>query len=186
MVSAEIKIEKTLGIKDSYRAWDMYVATFAGIDELAIQRHLMTFDEFEQAVMDERIDKYVARADGEIVGLGMQTNDLEAWSLVSPRVFARRWPDLYEAHRIWYVGFVGVAPGWQGSTLFRDLIVAMAEPAVKADGMSVMDFCAHNVDERQLPRASQALLRRVYPDARGALLDRQEFWGFRFDGIEPK
>ena len=178
-----ISIETITGLRTGAEAWEMYQATFAEIDGLAVQRHLMTSAEFYDTIHNPKIHKYVARdATGRVIGLGVQTNHLDEWPLISPRYFERHFPAQYERCAIWYVGFVCVAATAQGSTLFRDLIVQMAEPAVRAGGMSVMDFCAYNAFERRLPRAAQALLKRAYPEAYGVPIDAQQFWAWMFGG----
>lgn len=173
---------------DPRGSWlDLYMNTFADIDGLAAQRHLMTGDEFRDVAMDPRITKHVAwaeRDDGQYpAGLSVITNHLDAWPLISPRYFQRRWPLHYEDRRIFYIGFVCVKPNAPTST-FRDLITDMSEQVFAADGIAVMDFCTANV-VKGLPRATGWLLNNLHDKAVGGRIDAQEFWAWRFDGQQP-
>lgn len=160
---------------------DQYTRAFTDVDTLAAQRHLMNGTEFRDVMYDPRIIKHVARTPtGNVIGHSVITNNLDAWPLISPRYFERHWPDLYREERIFYVGYVCTdedAP----HHLFRDLIADMAEPVFKVNGMAVMDFCTHNI-VRRVPQVAARILSRLNPVTTTALLDRQEFYAWRFDG----
>lgn len=161
--------------------WEMYRAAFADVDGYAVQRHLMTRDEFDHVATDNRIDKHVAYgADGGAVGQAVITDELDAWPLISPRYFERRWPDHYRNRRIFYVGYVCTTPA-APITTFRDLIADMGAQVFDCGGIAVMDFCTANV-ARRLPQATTATLRRLDPRTTGGQIDEQEFWAWRFDG----
>lgn len=163
-----------------------YVGTFRAVNRMAAQRHLMTVDEYAQVQYDPRVTKYVAYDDaGEPIGQGCSTTALAAWPLISPEFFEHRWPDLYHSGRIWYVGYVGTHPGHYGERVFEALITEMAQPMIEAQGVAVMDFCARNRWKPDVPRAANRVLNRLTAGVRGREVDRQEFWAFRFDGIEP-
>ena len=167
------------------RLWPLYEAAFRDVDTLAAQRHLLDRAEFAAILADKRIATFVARDDVGPAGVAVMTNVLEAWPLVSPRFFARRWPDHYRRGAVWYFGFVAVDPVWAGrGYVFAQLIAAM-QPTVGRHGIAVMDFCAYNSQVRGLPAASGAVLRRIDPQARLEQVDVQEFWAVRFDGTAP-
>jgi hypothetical protein len=161
--------------------WDMYCEAFTDIDRQAAQRHLMTRAEFGHVMTDERVGKYLAYADDQVVGQAVITNDLAAWPLISPRYFETHWPELYAARRIFYIGYVCTSPDAPNHT-FHDLIAEMSGPVFAADGMAVMDFCAVNTDALHLPRHVGILLDHLNPAADPKRIDRQEFWAWRFDG----
>jgi hypothetical protein len=142
-------------------AWTLYTEAFRELDALAVQRHLMYRQEFDDVVADRRVRKYLAVDDGgRLTGLATYTNHLEAMPLVSPTYFERRWPAFYAEHRIWYVGFVAVRPSvWQG-------------------GIRVFDMCRHNV-ERGLQLAVAALLDRL-GGLRAERADEQSYWMYTF------
>lgn len=160
---------------------NMYKKAFWEINELAVQRHLMTDDEFTMMAYDQAIMKYVARApDGVILGFSAMTNRLTAWPLISPAYFQRRWPAEYEQRRIFYVGFVCTLDG-APPAVFPQLIERMYQEVIAVEGIAVMDFCAHNV-HRRMPGVTTRILNRINPGTEGACLDTQSFWAWRFDG----
>jgi hypothetical protein len=182
----DIRRHNFVGSLDRPALWKMYEATFAEIDGLAVQRHLMTSTEFHAVMIDSDVRKHLAydgdRPRDRLVGQSVITNNLDAWPLISPRYFARRWPDLYAEKRIFYIGYVGTVKDAPAHT-FRALISDMSREVFAADGMCVMDFCAHNVAELRMPTRTHALLRHLHPAPSSPLLvDEQQWWAWRFDG----
>ena len=163
-----------------------YEETFRAVNQMAAQRHLMTYDEFMQVQYDPRVTKYAAYADdGTPIGQSCITDDLAAWPLVSPEYFAARWPDLYRTHRIFYVGYVGAHSGPHRHGVFGALLAEMAPRVVGVTGVAVMDVCARNLWKPDVPRGAARVLGGLSDRLRFARIDRQEFWAFRFDGLEP-
>lgn len=163
-----------------YGAAHLYRGAFEEINALAVQRHMMTPAEFGDMWLDERIQKWTAIDDrGALVGLGIQTNDLAAWPLISIEFFERRWPKLYADQAIWYVGFVCTRqePAAPVET-FGELIRAMSAETRAAGGISVMDFCTANTN-RGLVRAAKGILRRSGP-VEAETIDRQIFVAYDF------
>src|SRR3982750_2977952 len=104
-------------------AWAFYEDVFTEVNALAANRHLMTFDEFEQVMADRRVQKWFAFSDdGRIIGMSTITNVLSAWPLVSPAFFAERYPSHYERQAIWYIGFICCNVEGTRAYAFRDLI----------------------------------------------------------------
>jgi hypothetical protein len=165
-------------------AWELYYTAFEEVNTLAAQSHMMTWENFSDVMGDKRIRKFIARDDdGSMVGLAVITNDLEAWPLISPQYFARRWPEHAEQGRIWYVGFVAVrqsprpAPG-----VFAEIVRAMYQPVIDSQGIAVMDYCLYNIETRGLAVASLRILERINIDVTTEIIDAQYFYGYRFDG----
>lgn len=166
---------------DYHEAWLFYLRTFDRIDELAAQRHLMTQDEFDHVALDPRVQKYLAVSDGgRLVGMSTITNDLDAWPMVSPRYFAKHWPDRYERRAIWYIGFVGVSREGRREHAFRELITTMYPQVADSDGMTVMDYCAYNADVMNMPGVTIKLLQSINPTATGGRIDTQGFYAYEF------
>ncbi len=162
-------------------AWDFYVETFAEINTLAAQRHLMTLDEFKDVLSDRRITKYsIENAESEIVALGCSTNDLNAWPLISPAYFERIYPKQYAARTLWYIGFIGVAPGTPGG--YAAMLEAMSLPIRQAGGVALMDFCAYNMQHRHIVAGTLRTLARWDPRPHYAELDTQTFVALDFGG----
>jgi hypothetical protein len=160
-------------------AWKLYLQVFEPLAPLAVNRHVMTEQEFFDCAEDRRIGKYLAlNTDAEVIGVGVQTNRLHAWPLISPEYFEAHWPDLYREGKIWYVGFVGVRDGAPG--VFPRLLDAMSAPARDVRGMTFMDFCSYNENALNLPAVSERILRRIHPSMSLTCVDRQGFWGADF------
>jgi hypothetical protein len=164
-------------------AWELYYTAFEEVNTLAAQSHMMTWENFSDVMGDKRIRKYVAADEHGTVGLSVITNDLEAWPLISPAFFERRWPENVAAGNIWYVGFVAVRqdprpePG-----VFAEIIRAMYQPIIDSQGIAVMDYCLYNVQTRGLPAAAHRIIERINPEVSSSILDAQYFYGYRFDG----
>jgi hypothetical protein len=161
-------------------AWDLYRTAFAEVNTLAAQSHLMTATEFWGVWDDENVQKWLATDDdGALIGLGVQTDDLNAWPLISPAYFERKWPQLYLERRIWYVGFVCTRqePAAPIDT-FAQIIRAMSAETRAAGGVSVMDYCTANV-ERGLPKAAGRLLGRA-GKVKMQAIDSQAFYAYDF------
>lgn len=163
--------------------WAFYRDTFAEINTLAAQRHLLYESEFHDLCADDRVAKFLAHDKGILIGFSTITNNLRAWPLISPEYFERRYPDRYRRRAIWYIGIVGVAPGNPG--VFYDLIADMYPRVIHSDGMFVQDFCAFNVDTRRLPALTRRVVAALNPAAHLELADTQTFWVGDFDGARP-
>lgn len=162
-------------------AGSLYVDAFLEISALAVQQHMVTPDQFLDMCEDDRIEKWFARDDeGDLIGLGVQTTDLDAWPLISPAYFERKWPKLYAERKIWYVGFVCTRqdPPAPVST-FAEIITAMSEAARAADGISVMDYCTANI-MRGLPKGALRILKRSRDETRMQCIDQQSFVAYDF------
>lgn len=164
------------------RAWGLYSAAFAELDTLAVQRHRMYRDEFDQVIGDRRVSKYLRFAtDGTLDAVATYTNDLEAVPLISPRYFQRHWPVHYRQRRIWYVGFVAVRDGAPVS-VFGEVIAAMHETSGRS-AITVLDVCARTEAVRHLPRSVRVLLHRLSGGVRMERLDEQSYWLYEFPEV---
>lgn len=181
-VTATIENHRNLTGKLLTDAWELYYTAFEEINSLAVQRHMMTWEEYSDIAHDKRVSKYVAIDSGEVVGLSTITNDLESWPLISPQYFERHYPAHYRDGRIWYVGFVCVKRDPRPSrTLFVDLIAAMYPSVIESDGIAVMDYCSFNADVLGLPDAARNILHRINPSVRMLAIDEQSFYAYSFD-----
>jgi hypothetical protein len=177
-----MKIELIVsGTEHLDEAWRFYEEVFADVNTLAANRHMMTAEEFEHVMVDDRVQKWVAFNDeGRIIGMATITNHLDSWPLVSPQYFAKHYPDQYERRAIWYIGFVGCNAEGTRAHAFRDLIAQMQPQVEASDGVFVQDFCTYNVGVRRLPDATRAILRRINPTVQFGRIDAQEFWAGSF------
>ncbi len=162
-------------------SWKMYEETFRGVNALAVQRHLMYRNEFDEVMRDGRIQKYLSLDDeGNLVGLSTYTNDLDAVPLISPAYFERRWPELYAQHKIWYCGFVAVLPTARANSSFGDLVEAMYLFAAAQNGIIGLDFCGYNDEQRKMGRVIRLMLHRLSGNCDAEMMDAQQFWIYQF------
>ncbi len=175
------QLKPTRTIPKLEEAWTAYAGIFAEINTMAAQRHLMTLDEFATVYHDPRVLKFYVHDDnGNLAGMSVLTQHLDAWPLISPPYFARRWPQHYQRKAIWYVGFVGVTP--QHRHGFRRLVNDMYTHVIGNAGIAVMDFCTHNTVRRRLPEITLKLLGGLNPNADMETADAQSFVVYTFDG----
>jgi hypothetical protein len=162
--------------------WGLYSDAFEGINALAVQRHLMYRNEFDEVMRDGRVQKYLCLSDdGTLCGLSTYSNDLFAMPLISPEYFERRWPDLYAQNKIWYCGFVAVhPPKGRSTTAFAELVEAMYLVAATQNGIIGLDFCQFNDDKRKMSRVVRIMLNRLSGDCRAERMDQQSFWLYQF------
>ncbi len=163
-------------------AWRLYEEAFQGLKSLAVQRHLMYRDEFEDVMRDSRVQKYLCFSDdgGTLVGLSTYTNDLFAMPLIAPEYFARRWPEQYRQRKIWYCGFVAVAAGKRFRSAFAELVEAMYRMAANQNGIIALDFCRYNDELRNMSRVIRLMLNRLSGGVQAECMDQQSFWVYEF------
>lgn len=161
------------------RAWDAYCDAFDELRTAAIQRHVMTRDEFDAVMADDRVQVFLARhGDGRIAGIATLANDLEAMPLVSPDFFRARWPEHYEAGRCWYVGLVGVRPTEQGGGAFQLIVGTVAATLGPRGGVLVLDVPQRNIDAVHVPRAVKRIADAVVDDVTLEMVDAQTYWAY--------
>lgn len=163
------------------QSWKLYQISFDSLRSMAVQRHVMYADEFDAVMADARVTKYLVHNDrGELQGVSTMANNLLSMPLVSPEYFATRWPDRYEAGRVFYIGFLAVHPDSHGSGIFGELVKAMTGVVAKVDGIAVIDVCTYNKDRLHLPRAINWLASTWAPHVTMTALDAQTYIGYDF------
>ena len=164
-----------------HAAWDLYQRAFEELRSLAVQRHLMYFDEFVDVMKDQRVQKYLAlRDDGTLCGISTYTNDLQAVPLIAPEWFERHWPEHYATNRIWYIGFVAVDTEAQGLRVFAELVEQMYLVASNQNGLVGLDICTHNDEMRHMSRVFRSMIRRWAPTMKFDRIDQQSYWLYQF------
>lgn len=162
-------------------AWELYEGAFGELRSLAVQRHLMYRSEFDEVMRDARVDKYLCYGDDDtLCGLSTYTNDLYAMPLIAPEYFARRWPDLYRQHKVWYCGFVAVGCAARSTQAFAELVREMYLTAANQNGIIALDFCQYNDDMRNMSRVIRLMLHRLSGGVRAERMDQQSFWIYEF------
>jgi hypothetical protein len=168
-------------------AWTLYHEAFHELNAFTVQRHLMYRSEFDEVMRDRRVQKYLCLDDsGALCGMSTYTNELDAVPLISPQYFQRRWPKRYAEKRIWYVGFVAVAPNGREMHAFVELVEAMQLVAAPQNGVVGLDVCRYNDDARRMSRAIGLLVRRITSTVRMERADEQSYWLYEFPGEYPQ
>jgi hypothetical protein len=163
------------------QAWKLYLHSFEDLRYLAVQRHVMFSDEFDDVMADPRVDKFLLWGDdGSLQGLSTMTSHLRSMPLISPEYFARRWPERYEAGLIYYIGFLAVHPDSHGTGVFGDLVLAMTEPVAGLEGLAIIDVCTYNKDRLHLPRAIRWLASTWASSVEMADIDSQTYVSYDF------
>jgi hypothetical protein len=170
--------------------WQLYESAFMELRVRAVQRHLLTRDEFDEILADARVIKYVVTRAPDpsktpagrprFCALATLTNDLDAIPLISPEYFAARWPMLFEDRLIWYVGFLAVDPDHQGTGANAHLIGGMCAAVAATGGMIAADICEYNEGSMRLPTAFARLARTFSPVIIQQRLDAQVYWAYEF------
>jgi hypothetical protein len=162
-------------------AWSLYHEAFRDLNALAVQRHLMYRNEFDEVMHDPRVQKYLCLNDeGRVCGLSTYTNDLWAVPLISPEYFERRWPELYAENKIWYCGFVAVDRNAGRNGAFAELVEAMYLVAAAQNGIIGLDFCRFNDESHHMGRVVRIMLHRLSGGVRAERMDEQNFWLYEF------
>jgi hypothetical protein len=132
-------------------------------------------------MQDRRVHKYLYFDEaGALIGMSTFTNELDAWPLISPRYFQRRWPRHYAEGRIWYIGFVAVHPTGRAKQVFVELIAAMQHVVAMNNGVAGLDICRYNDEARRMSRAVGLLVRRITSTVRVEHADEQSYWLLEF------
>jgi hypothetical protein len=161
------------------RAWEAYGDAFAELRTAAIQRHMMTRDEFDAVMADERVQVYLARhPDGTVAAIATLANDLAAMPLVSPDFFRARWPEHYDAGRCWYIGLVGVRPSEQGGGAFQLIVGTVAATLGPRGGVLVLDVPQRNIESFHVPNAVKRIADAVVADVSIEMVDAQTYWAY--------
>jgi hypothetical protein len=178
----QIEVGETVPAQESDEAWQLYIAAFEELRTTAVQRHVMTRQEFDGVLDDRRVLKYRAMdpgPGGRLAALSTLTNELDAMPLISPDYFRRRWPDRFAESRIWYIGFMAVHPGYRNSGVFERVVEEMYQVIAASHGVGVVDICRRN-DELGLPQAVHEVLDNLTGNVRRERLDEQTYWLYEF------
>jgi hypothetical protein len=177
-----IKVIDQITDEDLHEAvWKLYQDAFEDLNTMAVQRHLMYRDEFDEVMRDSRVHKYLALDDdGTVCGIATYTNELEAVPLISPPYFERHWPEHYASKRIWYIGFVAVSPQAQGREVFSLLVDQMYLVASAQNGVVGLDICTYNDDVRRMSHIFRLMVSRLSDTMRFNRVDQQSYWLYEF------
>jgi hypothetical protein len=180
-----VKFLETLDGELAETGWHLYTTCFRPLQSLAANRHLMYRNEFDEVMADPRVDKVLTLDDGgELAGLATFTRHLEAVPLIAPEFYEACWPQPYLDKKIWYIGFVAVAPNRRGGAAFLDSFGEFYRIAAAEAGLVAMDICTYNELRHHLPQTIERQVSRLSGGASKAVrADSQHFWVFDMQGV---
>lgn len=157
----------------------LYATAFDPMRVRAAARHLLTEAEFTAEMLDDRIEKHVARADGgDPLALTTLTRDLSTVTWISPDFYAVRYPEHAARGALYYLGYTLVHPGEAGHGVVRAMLDRIVRRLVRERAVCVFDVSAYN-DGRAVGRFVGALPRRY--NAHVEAVDVQTYFGVTFD-----
>jgi hypothetical protein len=122
----------------------VYHKAFAPLSTLSAVRQLLREDEFLEEMSDPRIEKLVARLDGEPVGLTIMTSALHAIPWISPEFYAGRYPDHYARGALYYVAFTLADADHRGAGSYVAMLDVLLQRLTDERAVCVYDICTHN------------------------------------------
>jgi hypothetical protein len=163
LATTSVRIVPTVDLDTSRRFYELYRKTFGPLAILAVNRHLLTEEEFMSVMVDERIDKYLVCDDttDEAVAMCTLTNHLETVTWVSAEYFAHHYPDHAARNAVYYLGFSLVDSSHRRAQLFTQLIMAVSETLFEQNAMCAYDICQFNNEAIGLGDAVGAMVQQV-------------------------
>jgi hypothetical protein len=145
-IATKITVERGFDEERVERFLEVYRISMEPLEELAACRQSLTDEEFRVEMSDPSTVRYVGWEDDVAVALFWMTTDLTAVPWISPRFYAKRFPDLFERNLLFYISGVVVLPEARGqewsARLFEEGIRYVAE----LGGASVFDCSTFVVD----------------------------------------
>lgn len=117
--------------------FDLYLEVFGPLRYAAAARHILTRDEWDEEMSDDRVMKIVAWHDDQPVGISLVALDLNAVPWVSPEFYQLRYP----GRPVYYCGISLVLPDYQGLSLFSRMM-RQGFDRVRRDGAIAAWDCA--------------------------------------------
>lgn len=164
---------------DEPELWELYRAAMEPTRADAVQRHMLTREEFAAICWNPELTKVVARDRNNVaVGLSVYTNQLDAYDWIEPAYFEHRWPDQCKRNAVFYIIFV-VTSGNSPMGTFNQLIATMGKAIASAEGIGALDWSAARI-ARGLDAASRKIIARHMP-LTNVVQDQQQFNIYEFD-----
>lgn len=117
--------------------FDLYLEVFGPLRYAAAARHILTRDEWDEEMSDDRVMKIVAWHGHDPVGISLVALDLNAVPWVSPEFYQMRYP----GRPVYYCGISLVLPEYQGLSLFSRMM-RQGFDRVRRDGAIAAWDCA--------------------------------------------
>lgn len=162
----------------------IYREAFDPLEELSPLRQSMTDDEFREEMENQAVLKLVAWDEyGKPAAILCMTNDISCISWLNPRFYAKRFPEHFEARRIYFFGSLLVHPERRGEHFLGDLLAEAVRIVASVAGIAAYDCCKFNAEETQLPDIIAAVGEEICYFER-ELVDYQNFYAFISSGLK--
>lgn len=126
------------------KLWRIYALAFGKASEEAVQDQMCyTEATLAQALADPDYAKFVVERDGEPIGFGLVTNDMDKARVayVNPGYLKAKLPEEYAARRLHYFTAIAVLPELQGQkAFFASMASEMTAYIDGVDGIVLFDF----------------------------------------------
>lgn len=165
LATTSVRVVTTVDVETAQRFYSLYRRTFGKLAIAAVNRHLLTEQEFMEVMADERVDKYLVCEDAtdEAIAMCTLTNHLETVTWVSPEYFAHHYPDHARRNAVYYLGFSLVSSSRRRAQLFTQLISSVSQTLLDRDAMCAYDICQFNNETLGLGDAVGAMIQHVAP-----------------------
>jgi GNAT superfamily N-acetyltransferase len=145
-ISLQLTEEHVIDEPTSARFFDLYLEVFGPLRYAAAARHILTREEWDEEMRDERILKIVAWDGAVPIGMSMIALDLAAVPWASADFYAARYPN----RTVYYCGISLVLPEYQGHSVFGLMIRRAFEVARRNGALGAWDCAAVTRDQTHL------------------------------------
>lgn len=162
----------------------LYREAFAPLEELSPLRQSMTDEEFRQEMIHESVIKLVAWDDaGKPAAILCMTNDFDRIPWLSPRYYAKKFPDHFAREAIYFFGSLLVHPARRGEHFLGELLKEAVRIVAVDSAIAAYDCCKYNVEVTKLPDIIAAVGEEIC-HFRREMIDYQNFYAYVSSGLK--
>ncbi len=156
---------------------EIYHAAFEPLEVLSPARQSFTDDELLRQLRSDKVFKFIGLDRNDVpCAMALLATDLTEVPWISPRYFAHRYPQWYDAERIYYISVIMVAPDQRHAGAWVTALIRELTRKTLADGaLTAFDFCGANVEGGGVPRAIDAVVKRMCDQVEWTDLDTQHY-----------
>jgi len=140
-MDSEVRVLKTLVVEEEatrLRLWAIYRHAFERLNERTPIHHGgFSVAQFEAILQDTDFDKFLVYAGDELAGVTLLTSVLEKIPWVNAPYFKRRYPERFEARKIYFLPAIVIDPKHQdlrriGAKLLQEALMPLGQDTVLA------------------------------------------------------
>lgn len=146
VADTRITVERGFDPDRVERFLEVYRISMEPLEELAACRQSLTDDEFRAEMADPSTVRYVGWEGEHPLALFWMTTDLTKVPWISPRYYAKRFPELYEQRLLFYISGVVVLPEARGQDWSARLFSEGIRYVAELGGASVFDCSSFVVE----------------------------------------